>query len=63
MNTTLVIRRAELDRLEEKFMSLLNVERTSAEFARLYAEVDEQLTMLVRREGTPFAKRHGKLPC
>lgn len=37
----------KLERTREKFMQLLNTDRTSVHFERLYAEVDELLSSLL----------------
>ncbi|MBO8141667.1 MAG: hypothetical protein H0Z37_05720 [Firmicutes bacterium] len=57
MGAVLVAERMEMEKVKEKFFRLLDTDRTSAEFERLYREVDAALAELVRAEGTPLAGR------
>lgn len=50
MDATAVKQRTELQQAQAKFMLLLETDRTSAEFDRLYTEVDEALTRLMDLE-------------
>lgn len=50
MNTTTLTRRAKIEETRAKFLRLLEVERDSPEFERLFREVDQALDELSREQ-------------
>lgn len=46
----LVVETVQLEAVKDKFLELLNVDRPSARFDQLYAEVDEAITVLMLLE-------------
>lgn len=52
MDATAVAQRTDMREVKAKFMLLLETARTSAEFERLYMEVDEALTRLMEFESS-----------
>lgn len=50
MKTATMTIQAKLEETREKFLRLLDMDRDSAEFQRLYDEVDRALAQLIREE-------------
>lgn len=50
METVTVATRVKLEETRQKFLRLLDIDRDSAEFERLFEEVDEALGELIREQ-------------